>query len=80
LTANSTACTSGMYYTSGAPCVRRILPVENTSRYDSSSIQILESLILMIIRFYYYNNLQKRPAQIILRKRPTQIILRKRPN
>jgi hypothetical protein len=60
-----------MYYTSGAPRVRRILPAENTSRHDNSIIQILESLILMILRFYYYNNLQKRPAQIILRTRPT---------
>jgi hypothetical protein len=62
-----------MYYASGTPCVKHILPVENTSRYNNSIIiwacfSMIQ--VLIIIRFYYYNNLQKHPAQIILHKRP----------
>jgi hypothetical protein len=62
-----------MYYTSGAPCVRYILPAKNTSRYNNSIIiwaYFGMIQVLIIIWFYYYNNLQKRPAQIIIRKRP----------
>jgi hypothetical protein len=67
-----------MYYASGTPRVRRILLKTLAATIVISGISntwISNSNI----RFYYYNNLQKHPAQTILHKRPTQYDLQNHP-